>query len=52
MEDFKYTEPVAISLLFICLVLHVLGYDSLVDSILMGVVASYLGIDLYKKGTK
>ena len=49
MDDFKYTEPVAIALLFITLILHVLGYDSLVDSILMGVVATYLGIDIYRK---
>lgn len=52
MDDFKYTEPVAIVLLFICLLLHVLGYNGTVDSILFGIVAFYLGIDLYKKAAK
>jgi len=48
-EGFRYTEPVAVSLLYICLILHCLGYNTLVDSILMAVVSAYLGIDLYKK---
>jgi len=49
---FRYTEPVAIVLLFVTLILHCLGYNSIVDSILMSLVAIYFGIDLTIKQRK
>jgi hypothetical protein len=52
VENFKYTEPVAIAVLFVTLALHVLGYNHLVDTLLAGVAAGYLGVDLYQKREK
>lgn len=50
--ELKYTEPVAIAVLFITLVLHALGYNGLIDTILLGVTSGYLGLDLYRKVAK
>jgi len=46
MQNFKYTEPVAVVLLFWCLAMHALGKDSLIDSIIIALVGSYFGINL------
>ncbi|MBW2673899.1 MAG: hypothetical protein JRD89_10880 [Deltaproteobacteria bacterium] len=46
MKNFKYTEPVAIVLLFWCLIMHAMGKDSLIDSIIIALVGSYFGINL------
>jgi len=52
VKNFKYTEPVMVTLIFICLILHCLGYNSTVDSILLSLCSAYFGLDIYlrKKG--
>ena len=49
MQNFEFTEPVAIVLIFVCLILHCLGYNSVVDSILISLSSAYFGIDIYLK---